>query len=276
MISKKKEWLRIHCLIGTRNFGSMKYLIILVCLLTGTPLSAQETETYQLEEVRIGAIPPVFTESTGSFGQQLYRYFAKNITYPPAAIEKRADGKCYALFTIARDGSVKDVSIARGVHDCPECDSVVLAALLKMPSWKPIADTSSETRYMLPVRFDPSDILPVVEKDPVIYGEEPEFPGGRKALLAYLKKAIVYPEKAAAAGIGGKVYLKFIVTDEGEIRDVKVSRGIPECPECDAEAVRVVKAMPLWIPYAIKGEPVHSYMSLPIRFDPKTVEADGN
>jgi protein TonB len=41
---------------------------------------------------------------------------------------------------------------------------------------------------------------------------------------------------------------------------------VPNCPECDQEAIKVVKSMPEWIPGKIKGEAVSSFFMLPIIF----------
>lgn len=96
--------------------------------------------------------------------------------------------------------------------------------------------------------------------------EPAEFPGGRAAMMQYLAKNIKYPESAWEEGIGGKVYLKFVVSDRGEISNVTVQKGIPDCRECNEEAVRVIKGMPRWIPAKKDGEQVSSYSSFPITF----------
>jgi TonB family protein len=93
-----------------------------------------------------------------------------------------------------------------------------------------------------------------------------EFPGGRAAMLAYLSENMIMPDKVKAQGITGKCYLKFIVLESGEISDVKVVRGVPDCPECDAEAIRVVDNMPNWIPSKSNDKVVKSYFNLPIVF----------
>jgi protein TonB len=49
---------------------------------------------------------------------------------------------------------------------------------------------------------------------------------------------------------------------------VTVQRGVPDCPACDKEAIRVVMLMPKWTPAKIGGKPVKSVFSLPIKFDP--------
>ncbi|MFN5982518.1 MAG: energy transducer TonB [Fluviicola sp.] len=112
---------------------------------------------------------------------------------------------------------------------------------------------------------------PVIEekKDPVIYDvvDEPaDFPGGMAAARAYLGNNIKYPQTAVDMSIEGKCYLKFIVSESGNISNVKVVRGVQDCPECDAEAVRVIKSMPNWKPGKVNGKAVNSTFTLPVQF----------
>lgn len=66
-----------------------------------------------------------------------------------------------------------------------------------------------------------------------------------------------------------KVFTQFIVLNDGSISGVKIMRGAPDCPECDAEAIRLVKSMPPWIPAKVNGQAVNSYFNLPIKFQPQ-------
>lgn len=110
-----------------------------------------------------------------------------------------------------------------------------------------------------PISSDENTVYQVVD-------ELPEFPGGVAALKIYLEENLKYPESAKKARIEGKAYLQFIVSKKGNISNVKVMRGIMDCPECDAEAVRVVKAMPQWMPGKIQGKVVNSVYHLPVKF----------
>lgn len=102
---------------------------------------------------------------------------------------------------------------------------------------------------------------------PELYVDEPaEYPGGRPAMMSYLSENIHYPEIAVQLGLEGKCYLKFVVSKKGDISEVTVQRGVPDCKECDKEAVRVVKGMPIWRPGKIKGKAVDSYFNLPVAF----------
>ena len=96
--------------------------------------------------------------------------------------------------------------------------------------------------------------------------EQAEFPGGMDAMRVYLKKNLMYPIMARDAGIQGKCYIRFIVNADGSISDVKVLRGVTDCPECDQEALRVVKRMPNWAPGKVNGKAVRINYNLPIVF----------
>lgn len=97
----------------------------------------------------------------------------------------------------------------------------------------------------------------------------PSFPGGQAELTKFVQKNIVYPKTAQEKGIGGKCYLKFIIKPDGTISDIKVLKGVPNCPECDEEAFRVVKLMPKWIPGRQDGKAVPTYWNLPVNFEMK-------
>ena len=73
---------------------------------------------------------------------------------------------------------------------------------------------------------------------------KPQFPGGQAALLKFIADHLKYPVSAQKAGIEGCVELQFWIEKDGSISNVKVLKGVN--PELDAEAIRIVKAMPKW------------------------------
>lgn len=75
-----------------------------------------------------------------------------------------------------------------------------------------------------------------------------------------------YPEIAIEKGLQGKCYLNFKVSKTGEISDIKVLRGVSLCPECDEEAIRLVKSMPSWTPGKLNGKSVSSSTNLCVLF----------
>jgi protein TonB len=94
----------------------------------------------------------------------------------------------------------------------------------------------------------------------------PEFPGGVMAMMNFVKSNIQYPQRALDAKISGKCQLKFTVQPDGSINEISVLDGMPNCPECEAEAIRVVKSMPKWNPGKLAGKPVSLFYNLPVSF----------
>ncbi len=93
-----------------------------------------------------------------------------------------------------------------------------------------------------------------------------EYPGGVVEMKRFLANNIRYPDAALSLNLEGKCFLQFQVDEKGQISNVKVMRGVPDCPECDAESVRVVKAMPLWKPAKVHNRYCISTFNLPISF----------
>ena len=107
----------------------------------------------------------------------------------------------------------------------------------------------------------------VSQKNEKVYDmveQMPEFPGGMPALIEFLKSNIKYPKDAEKQKVEGKVLVLFIVETDGSVTDIKVAKKV--FPSLDAEALRVVQAMPKWTPGKIKGRPVKVKYTLPIMF----------
>jgi len=92
----------------------------------------------------------------------------------------------------------------------------------------------------------------------------PEFPGGDKELKKFLENNLVYPEDTKENRIEGRVLVSFVVNKDGRISDVEVMRSVHHI--LDEEAVRIVKAMPKWIPGKHFDMPINVRFSLPIEF----------
>lgn len=106
---------------------------------------------------------------------------------------------------------------------------------------------------------------PVIDPDPIDYPDEmPGFIGGDKALYQYLSNNIKYPKIEIKRGVEGRVYVEFVVGKNGEITDIKILRGVSEA--IDAEAIRVIKSMPNWLPGKQKGRAVKVRYKMPISF----------
>jgi protein TonB len=126
---------------------------------------------------------------------------------------------------------------------------------------------SDEAEHVLKINEKVVDeVPPAVEETKVfdVVEQMPTFKGGDDALMAYLHKAIRYPAIAEENGIQGRVVCTFVVERDGGITDVKVVRSVD--PSLDKEAVRVLKAMPKWIPGKQNGSAVRVKFTLPVTF----------
>ena len=93
------------------------------------------------------------------------------------------------------------------------------------------------------------------------------FPGGREKMDEFLSANLRYPVSVREGIISGRVYVKFVVSEKGEISAAQVLKGIPACPECNEEAIRLINSMPNWIPAKNEGKTVKSYVGLPVKFE---------
>ncbi|MBL7824541.1 MAG: energy transducer TonB [Saprospiraceae bacterium] len=104
-----------------------------------------------------------------------------------------------------------------------------------------------------------------VDDEPLKYADEmPIFNGGLVEMYKYLSRNIKYPVIARENGIEGIVIVNFVIDPFGKVSNVRAIRTIGG--GCDEEAVRVISAMPNWIPGRNHGKTVSVSYSLPIKF----------
>jgi TonB family protein len=124
-----------------------------------------------------------------------------------------------------------------------------------------IADPESETaqyQATLPPK-------PVPNEDEKVYNSIDSLPQAGYDIAQYLAQNVKYPKSELQKRIQGKVVLQFIINRQGEVKDVVVMKSLS--PGCDTEALRVVKAMPVWkVPAMYNGKPVSIRYMLPIAF----------
>ena len=92
----------------------------------------------------------------------------------------------------------------------------------------------------------------------------PMFPGGDRKLMEYLESSIQYPPECKESCIQGRVIVTFVVERDGSISQAKVAKSLD--PLLDAEALRVVNAMPKWIPGRQNGVTVAVKYTIPVTF----------
>ena len=138
--------------------------------------------------------------------------------------------------------------------------------------------------------YDDDDDDPVFE----VTEEPAQYPGGQAALMQYLAQNIRYPKISAENGVQGRVLVQFVVEKDGSLSNFAVVKksgdtitknaqsGITvnalgsateesKVPQeafdaLNAEAVRVLREIPKWIPAKQRGQEVRMRYTLPITF----------
>lgn len=117
-----------------------------------------------------------------------------------------------------------------------------------------VATMSAQTKKKTHTR---GKVYEVVEQMPV-------FPGGQQALMTYLKDNVKYPKDMIDKGAQGRVVVSFVIDKEGNVTDVKVAYSVSK--QFDEEAMRVIRAMPKWVPGKQKGKNVSVRYNIPVSF----------
>jgi TonB family protein len=106
------------------------------------------------------------------------------------------------------------------------------------------------------------------EEAPFVVVEElPEFSGGKDAMMTWIAANLNYPSEAVKNKITGKVYVNFIISSTGKVKNVVVAKSVS--PMLNAEAIRVISSMPDWKPGSQAGKPVDVQMLMPVDFNLK-------
>lgn len=93
---------------------------------------------------------------------------------------------------------------------------------------------------------------------------EAQFPGGPAELQRWIATNVKYPQTSIEMGEQGKVYLSFVVENDGSISNIKIERGVSQ--DLDREAKRLLRGMPRWTPGEASGRKARTRCRLPINF----------
>ncbi len=162
---------------------------------------------------------------------------------------------------IKKDSEVKEQDEMKSQKELTESKVTISIADVKgndEKNGKDIADLKKIVTQEAPKEDDEDNkVFDMVEV-------QPSFPGGQTEMMSWISSHLKYPAIAAENGIEGKVIVQFVVGKNGAIRDANIVRALN--PSCDKEALRVVNAMPRWLPGKQNGKEVSVKFTLPITF----------
>ncbi|RGV48454.1 TonB family protein [Bacteroides intestinalis] len=129
-----------------------------------------------------------------------------------------------------------------------------------------VATALKDTAKPVEVKYIPVEVTEKLQGTPFyeVVEQMPEYPGGIAASVEYIQKNMRYPEAAEKNGTQGRVTVQFIIDKEGNVTNPKVLRSVDK--DLDAEAIRLVGAMPKWKPGMQKGKAVAVKYTLPVVF----------
>ncbi len=183
-----------------------------------------------------------------------------NVVYPEDAVKAGLMGTVYVSLLISEQGTVEKVTVIRGVAS--SLDAAAVNAV-KDAKFSPARDKGKaiKAEVVLPIKFKLDDEAKDSPKSGKNESKEPvpEIVGGMESFY----KFFVYPKEAKEKGIQGKVILRAIVDEKGNLEGTMVVKGIGYgCDEAAEKALRSIKFKP-----AMKdGKPVKSQITLPVMF----------
>ncbi len=204
----------------------------------------------------------------------LQKYIAESVKYPQDAKQKGISGRVFVTFVVNKEGEVDQARVVRGVD--PSLDAEALRVMNSIPKWTPGYEKGKAVNvtYTVPINFSLKDDK---KKDEVsvdgrvnssqMDGIAPQFPGGDLELQKFIARTIKYPVEAQEKGETGRVFVTFIINKLGAVENVCTAKSVS--PSLDAEAIRVIKTLPNWIPGSKDGKSVNVTYTLPINFDLK-------
>jgi hypothetical protein len=93
----------------------------------------------------------------------------------------------------------------------------------------------------------------------------PSFPGGPLAFREFIAEKVM----VVVPAVSGTVYYRVTIEADGTISSPFLVKNIFGCKYCESESLKIIRAMPKWIPGELQGKKVKCFYNLPIKFDQK-------
>ncbi len=247
-----------------------------------TPVSEQKIESTDEAYDQVDNMP-VYPGGI----EALMKFIQETLRYPVIAQENRVQGRVTVQFVVEKDGTPNEIAVVRSLS--PETDAEAIRTVSLMPKWHPgtLKGKPVRVKFTVPIVFKltggsgdapsqnaASSPIPSIDLGPLRIvgingpipgamdgGMMPHFPGGKEALIKYLAESprLERPDSSTAESVA----VLFIVNKEGEVTQPMIVGGAST--ELDAEALRVVRDMPKWIPGDAKEQLAIVYV-VPVPF----------
>ncbi|MDR2039256.1 MAG: M56 family metallopeptidase [Bacteroidales bacterium] len=206
-------------------------------------------------------------------GEGFREYMARNLTYPPTAIEVGQKGKVIVSFIVDENGKVTDAEAV--VNPYPTLGKEVERAVKASSAWTPGKKNGKNVPVQcyafVEFKLNGGQITKTSESadDEYLYAkvdQKPLFEGRNadESFREFINKNTIYPPDALKNNNGGRVYVEFVIDKNGDVKNAKVVRDPGK--SLSEEALRVVNSSPRWTPGKMNGKNVNVRYAFPIVF----------
>ncbi|MCH2082075.1 MAG: energy transducer TonB [Saprospiraceae bacterium] len=99
---------------------------------------------------------------------------------------------------------------------------------------------------------------------PVSINRVASFPGGKPAMIAFIKENLKYPEIGREYGLEGVIQVGFTVNTAGVLENLHIKQGLIEV--FDKAVLEMIEKMPTWIPAMKNGQHIADEYEFSLRF----------
>ena len=163
------------------------------------------------------------------------------------------------------------VEVQRQVADAEQL-RVVDDEVEQVPDEEITGEGDSDEALMEQMQQDDDDskALAALDVDPDnplnfhVVEDLPKYPGGAVELMKWLTRNLRYPASARNRKTQGRVVAVFYIEKDGSVTGISITQSLS--PECDREALRVLRMMPKWEPGIQNDQPCRTKVCIPIVF----------
>jgi TonB family protein len=271
----KKLQLRISYLVKNAGFLSLIFFCATRSLVAKSNWS---TDTLPSKIYNTYDEAPSFPGGHAAINDFLIKNFMPPVSYSVVKVPDELSIK----FIITQNGSLLNPIVIKGYGG--EIDEAILKVFRQMPKWKPAkiknqpvdayftyTEKVTSAKTSSPGVIEEEMPEPVIESSP--HNEEqvfssvdflPSFPGGQTAMFEFIEQSLKYPATAKAQKKEGIVVVQVMVEPDGSISKMGIEKSVG--PDCDEEAIRLIKSMPTWKPAIKNGQAIRFMHKISVAF----------
>ena len=219
--------------------------------------SIEENDERIMNTQYVAMINPIEISPEYPGGELALKNFIDSSFVYPSTEVPNIKGTVYVDFVIDTLGQLDSFKVMKGLT--PLIDLEVLRVVESFPNFSPcvFAGRKKAIHYTVPVKVN--NVIYI--SDPVPY-----YPGGVTAMHQFIQENFKYPKVLWKKRVEATIWTKFLVNKDGSISNIEVVKGVQS--DFDAEALRVFKLMPNWIPAQYgNGTKTAVYMTVPIKIE---------